>query len=220
MGILNLFSKLIPQKLRVKFSDNEYNRHYQEKKKALEIILGPMYELVHHAVIPYALGGPVDIYFFTETLKGTALVTMELIDPDGTGPRPNKYGTFELIAFTKYKVTRDILNKTDSEFSKIELRIRKIFTVLANYSKETIINPKDTCEIPLEEMKSTYLIFDLFPDKNPLYKIFDKSHILLLCIEVFPSEMAYAMKNGTQKLLEKLQDKGYYPYSDLDRKLV
>jgi hypothetical protein len=41
---------------------------------------------------------------------------------------------------------------------------------------------------------------------------------LLLCIEVFRSEMEYAMKNGSEALFRLLKERGYYhPYSDLDR---
>jgi hypothetical protein len=31
---------------------------------------------------------------------------MELLDPDGNGPKPNKLGTYELVAFTKEPITK------------------------------------------------------------------------------------------------------------------
>lgn len=34
---------------------------------------------------------------------------------------------------------------------------------------------------------------------------------------IHKSEMEYAMKNGSSGVIEKLKEKGYYPYSDLDR---
>jgi hypothetical protein len=37
---------------------------------------------------------------------------------------------------------------------------------------------------------------------------------------LFRDEMEYAMANGTGKLIEKLIEKEYYPYSDLHRESV
>jgi hypothetical protein len=39
-------------------------------------------------------------------------------------------------------------------------------------------------------------------------------------MEVFESEMEFAQQEGTEKPLSKLKEKGYYPYSDLDRQAV
>jgi hypothetical protein len=39
-------------------------------------------------------------------------------------------------------------------------------------------------------------------------------------MEVHRDEMDFAMANGTGKLIEKLKEKGYYPYSDLNRESV
>jgi hypothetical protein len=36
-------------------------------------------------------------------------------------------------------------------------------------------------------------------------------------MEVFRSEMEYAMEYGSTLLLDKLKAAGHYPYSDLDR---
>ncbi len=47
-----------------------------------------------------------------------------------------------------------------------------------------------------------------------------KSHGLLLRLEVFPSEMRYAVENGSANLLARLKEEGYHPYSNLDRDSV
>jgi len=52
------------------------------------------------------------------------------------------------------------------------------------------------------------------------FDIAGKRHCLLLCLEVFPSEMEYAMENGSATVLAKLKAEGHYPYSDLDREPV
>ncbi|HET20236.1 MAG TPA: hypothetical protein ENO16_06475, partial [Chromatiales bacterium] len=84
------------------FSDEDYDRWYELKRRGLEYVLGPMYEMVSHGVIPFFLGGRLDIYFFPGPSGGTALVSMELIEPNGSGPKRSKIGTYELIAFTKH----------------------------------------------------------------------------------------------------------------------
>lgn len=52
------------------------------------------------------------------------------------------------------------------------------------------------------------------------FKIKEKSYGLLVCIEVFRSEMEYAMTHGSDGLFKKLKQKGFYPYSDLNREAV
>ena len=70
------------------FSDEEYECHCEAKKAALECILGPMHDLVAHAIIPFQVGGTVDMYYFPNGIPGTGFATMELIEPDGSGPKP------------------------------------------------------------------------------------------------------------------------------------
>jgi hypothetical protein len=44
-----------------------------------------------------------------------------------------------------------------------------------------------------------------------------KTHCLMLCMEVFRSEMEHAMKHGSVSVIPRLKAAGHYPYSDLDR---
>ena len=64
-------------------SAEEYDR---AKQAALEGVLGKMHAYVGHAIIPYAIGGPVDMYYFPQSDGGTALATMELLGYDGSAP--------------------------------------------------------------------------------------------------------------------------------------
>ena len=75
-------------------------------------------------------------------------------------------------------------------------------------------------EIPDNEGPNKCIIFDDYKPDNKDFLIGDTKHGLLLAIEVFRDEMEYAMENGSQELLEKLKEKGYYSYSDLDRPSV
>jgi hypothetical protein len=208
------------------FTEEEYNSYYENKKRALESILGEMYPLVFHAIIPFFIGGPVDIYCFSNAMPGTALVTMELIQPDGSGPMPNDIGTYELIAFTKHDVSTSSCEKAKPvdpdgcQFDKINQQITSIFTTIANYSFEGVLNPKDTCELPQDGGKNICVVFDEYQKPENPFVIDGRRHCLLLCIEVFRSELEYAIEKGSDKLFKKLKKHGYYPYSDLDREPV
>lgn len=213
------FFKNVFKKKEKDFSEQEYNEHYEAKKGEIEKILGPGHDVVNHAIISFAVGGAVDMYFYAHALPGTAFVTYELILPEGAVPKPNNFGTYELLAFTKHTV--DGINDKNSAFNKIERRMCGILTVIGAYSPQAVLNPKDTLEIPGKEgEENKCVIMDEWDAKSTRFSIKGKQHGLLLIIEVFRPEMEYAMQNGADTVLEKLKAKGYYPYSDLDRELV
>ena len=162
------------------------------------------------------------MYYFPNGIPGTGFATMELIEPDGSGPKPNRIGTYELVAFTRLRMPLDDATKdADHPFTKMELRMRSVLTQVGRYSFEAVLNPGETCEIPGKDGKREHcLIFDEYRKGNAQFEIDGKRHCLLLCIEVFCSEMEYAMKNGSAVVLKKLKEAGHYPYSDLDREPV
>ena len=204
-------------KPRTEFTDEEHEEHYELKMEGMENILGESYELVGHAIIPFDVGGAVDMYYFPNGIKGTGFATMELIYPDGFGPVMSSIGTYELVAFTKHEISKD----EESDYYKIERRMCKIFTELGFYTKEALVEPRDTCEVPQDEGEPNIcLIFDEYAPEGKQFKIGNKKHGLLLVIEVFPEEMHYAMNNGGQKLLDLLKKQGHYPYSDMNREPV
>ena len=216
--IKKLFGKSEPEAK--EFTDEEHEQDYELKKQGLEHILGEMHDIVGHAIIPFAIGGAVDMYYFPNHIKGTGFATMELLEPDGTGPLPNRLGTYELVAFTKYDF--DDSDDTQTPFNRIQLKIRGIFTSTGFYSRMAVLNPNETCEIPGDDDddETTCLAFDLYQPDNKEFFIGDRKHHLLLCIQLFRSEMEFARENGSEELFKKLKQAGYYPYSDLDRKPV
>lgn len=200
------------------FSQEEFDKDYEEKEKGLEAVLGKPYGMVGHAIIPFAVGGAVDMYYFPNHIQGTGFATMELLDPDGNGPKPNRLGTYELVAFTKEPINEHEENPT--AFNLIERRVCGFFTTIGNYSFQAVLNPNETCEVPSDEDENRCLVFDNYQPDNKEFKIGDRKHHLLLCLEVFRSEMEFARKKGTPELLNLLKQKGFYPYSDLDREPV
>lgn len=201
------------------FSDEEYDRSYEAKEAALEAILGPMHNMVGHAMIPFCVGGAVDMYYFPNGLPGTGFATMELIEPDGSGPKPNRIGTYELVTFTRLRMPaqRDRQDAGDP-FNKIERRMCNLMTMMGRYAHMAVLNPGDTCEIPvIDDEPSRFVLFDEYNPNGKPFVVAGRRHCLLLCLEVFRSEMDHARAHGSAVVLEKLKAAGHYPYSDLDR---
>ncbi len=217
---MSIFNKLFGKKGGKKeFTQEEYDKDYELKMAGLEYVLGKSHNLVGHAIIPFEVGGAVDMYYFPNGIKGTGFATMELLKPDGTGPIPNRLGTYELVAFTKLDYVQDTV-KTNP-FNLIERHMCGVLTSIGFYSFQAKLEPLETCELPQNEGEPNLcLIFDEYEPDGKEFRIGNNKHGLLLIMEVHRNEMEYAMKNGTGKLIAKLKEKGYYPYSDLDRESV
>jgi hypothetical protein len=222
----------------------QFEKFQNSKQEGMERVFGPLHEIVFHAIIPFLAGGGVDMYPFCQCIPGTVFATMELVGPDGSGPKPNRLGTYELVACTRHQVppksledSKRILkqlkeslesgnpsgyNKIEqTAFDKINDRIYKILTLTARFSFEAKLEPNETAEIPGDENEpGCCLIFDEFRPNGKRFEIVGKPYGLLLCMEIYPSEMRYAMQNGGKKLIDKLRAAGVYPYSDMDRSPV
>lgn len=219
---MNFFKRLFGGKetlVEKEFSEEEYEKDYDLKSKGLEEVLGKMHPLVGHAIIPFAVGGAVDMYYFPNHIKGTGFATMELLDPDGKGPKKNRLGTYELVAFTKYDYNTS--DEVKTQFNQIERQACGFLTAIGTYSPHAVLNPKETIEIPGEENKeNTCLVFDNYNPDGKEFRIGNRKHHLLLCIQIFRSEMEFARTNGSDELFGLLKKNGHYPYSDLDRASV
>ncbi len=200
----------------------EKDRHYKAKKAGMERLLGPMVGFAGGAAIPFEQGGMIDLYYFPECIPGTVFATMDLIRPDGSGPKPNETGTYELVTYTKQPMPEPGSGWESDEshpFSLIATRFARTFTEIAHYARGNVLKPWETCEVPGEVEEEPYrcVLFDHFNLGGGDFMIAGKKHGLLVCIEIFRSEMVHAMENGTASLLQKLMDGHHYPYSDLDR---
>lgn len=207
--IKNLFGKK-----KREFTEEEQTLYAGQKEQALEGVLGKMHGMVGHAIIPFQIGGAVDMYYFPQHIPGTGFATMELLEPDGGGSKPNRFGTYELVAFTRHPINLEKDLKTP--FNKIERRVCGIFTGFGNYSYQAVLNPGETCEMPISDTEYACLMLDKYADIT----VSGKKHHLLLLLEVFRSEMDYARQNGSAALFDKLKKAGIYPYSDPDREPI
>lgn len=213
------------------FSTEELNEFDQAKEKALEKILGPIDEVVGHAIVPFQVGGEVDMYYFSQYLPGTVCPTMELISLIGKSPKPNRMGTYELVTCTRLKNTLDITEPPADRFKRfqenrltlfeiIDNRLKRIMTMIGFYSYDAVLQPGQTADLPWGEGEVKHLIFDEFDTRGVPFEINGKRHGLLLIMEIFASELEYARRYGSGLLFDKLKDAGVYPYSDMDRQPV
>jgi len=187
------------------------------KGQALEIVLGPMHGYVGHAIVPYEIGGPVDMYYFPQADGGTAFATMELLNFDGRAPAESDVGTYELLAFTKHAV---VIPERSAPFEAIEQRLRSVFTSIGRFSEEAVLNSGDTAEVPVnDEEPNACILFSAFAGSKP-FRIGKRTHGLLVVTEVFPDEMALARERGSAELIGRLSRAGHFPRSDLDRESV
>ena len=232
MVIIRWLKRLLFRRKRKTFSVERLEEYDKAKTEALERILGPMDDVVGHAIIPFYVGGAVDMYYFSKYMEGTVFATMELIDPDGNGPKPNISGTFELITCTKLKntITKDepfeerkkrVAEDRLTPFERTERRLCGIMTVLGRYSFTATLRHGQTAEVDWDkEEESPCIVFDKFDTKGIDFEIEGKRHGLLLCIEIHRSEMEYARKHSSRVFIDKLKEAGVYPYSDMDREPV
>lgn len=192
---------------------------FDDKSALMEERLGREHDMVMHAIIPFAVGGGLDLYYYPNGIPGTAMATKELSEKPKKGSSNDVYRCYELVMFTRRKLDMDAVEDESSDFGRIHTVISAVLNCVARYSFEAKLNPSDTCEFP-EEMDTVggrCLIFDGYPSCPEEKK---EDFGLLAVIEVFRSEMEYAQKHGGAKLIGKLKAKGHYPYSDLDREPV
>ncbi len=224
--MLSWVSRFVPRRDKPEIPEERWREHYKAKQAALERILGPMDSLVGHAIVPFELGGPVDMHYFSTHMPGTVVATMDLIDPEGNGPQPGRLGTYELVACTRLSrfSAFDVepgASAREGDFEAMADRICTMLTIIGHDSFEAVLEPGDACEMPVEdEPVARCIIFDEFDSRGIPFEVEGRRHGLLLCIEVHPSELQYAQKHGTQSLIARLKQARVYPYSDLDREPI
>ncbi len=201
-------------------ADEEAAEQWGERKSALmEEMLGKEHDMVMHAIIPYAIGGGLDLYYYPNGIPGTGIATKELSNLPGEGSSNDVFQCYELVMFTKHPIDLEAAKDEATTFGQAHTVINSVLNYIALYSAQATLNPNETCEFPdeMETVGGRCLIFDgypSYPDDEPA------EFGLLAVIEVFRSELAYAREHGGAKLLERLKAKGYYPYSDMDREPV
>ncbi len=177
------------------YGAEEEEAWYNAKSEFLAEKLGPEHDMVMHAIIPYAIGGGLDLYYYHNGIPGTGIATKELADARGRGPSNSVYDCYELVMFTRQALNLDDAQDETTPFGAAHATINAILNLIARYGEQATLNPHETCEFPadMEEVGGKCLVFDAYAspeERGP------QGLGLLLILEVHRSEMEYAMEHG------------------------
>jgi hypothetical protein len=192
---------------------------HRRKEELMERSLGKSFDTVMHAIIPFAVGGALDLYYYPSGIPGTAIGTRELSELPGQGSSNREFKNYELVMFTRHAIDLKSVKDGSTAFAKAHRSISGILNPIARYSSQASLNGNETCEFPadMKGVGGKCLIFDSYAmHEDNRFGTFG----LLAIIEIFRSEMEFARKHRGVALLSRLKSAGVYPYSDMDRKPV
>jgi len=215
-----MFKKLFGNRKKISPEEEERleNEWHDAKSALMEIILGKEHNMVMHALIPYEIGGALDLYYFPNGIPGTGIATKELSFACRTSSSNDKFDKYELVMFTSHILNLEHANDNQTPFGGAHNRINSILNTLAPYSAAAKVNPYDTIEFPkeMEEIGGICLIADAYGSRHDGREDFG----LMTIIEIYREEMDFARQNGGAALIDLLKAKGHYPYSDMPRDSV
>jgi hypothetical protein len=191
---------------------------YEQKQAVMERLMGKQHDIVMHAIIPYAIGGGLDLYYYPNGIPGTGVATMEVSELPDQGSSNTAYSCYELVMFTKHPLDLAQAKQPETAFGKAHSNINSVLNCVAPFSATAKLNGNDTCDFPaeMEKLAGKCLIFHNYgPHDNP-----QRGFGVLAVIEIFRSEMDFARQESGEKLIQLLKDAGHFPYSDLDRQPV
>ncbi len=215
-----MFGKLFGKNKKLSEEEEEKleDKWYDDKSSLMESILGKEHGMVMHAIIPYEVGGALDLYYFPNGIDGTGIATKELSFACRESSSNDKYDKYELVMFTKEELDLDNAHDENSNFGIAHQNISSILNPIAQYSEQVKLNPNETCEFPadFEGIGGKCLIFSDYEKLHNPQKEFG----LMAVIEIHRSEMEYAMEYGGAELIRLMKEKGVYPYSDMNREPI
>ena len=156
---------------------------FDHKSMLMEKSLGKEHNIVMHALIPYEIGGALDLYYYPNGIPGTAIATKELSELPNEGSSNNIYQSYELVMFTRRQLELDSALDDTTPFGSIHTSFNSLLNRIAPYSAEAKLNPNATCEFPtdMERVGGKCLIFDGYACYNDE---FAKNFGLLVSIEI------------------------------------
>ncbi|MBR5243002.1 MAG: hypothetical protein IKW13_02090, partial [Thermoguttaceae bacterium] len=87
------------------FTDAERERGGQYVERLLEEILGPSEPLVLHSIVPFCIGGALDLYYYAQSrFGGTFFASQELTAPEFL-PSNQSFDALELAIATRLTVS-------------------------------------------------------------------------------------------------------------------
>lgn len=185
------------------------------KTQKMEELLGKEHEYITAALIPFEIGGTLDLHYYPHDIEGTGIATQELTFACKKSPTNDWFRKFELVMFTRETLELAHVEHDETPFGKVHSHYRSILNPLARHALQSKLNPYEIVQLPegIAGRKKTYLI--CVPYKFSEHGIADFG--LLAIMEIFYSEMEYAKRRGGESLIRLLEERAYYPYADMDR---
>jgi suppressor of fused protein SUFU len=184
---------------------DEWQEWWDARVAAIKTVLGPSDGKVGHAMIPFHLGpeagGAADVIYFREHVPGVVAVTSDLIGCDEQVL--NSQGNYELM----------ICHRDESRWGA------NLISRLANYTRETALNPGETMEIGPATPKGSTIAALLFFD-YARFPVRNRPAGLLLCVGITDDEWKACQKGRGDEVEANLKTAGVFPYTDLFRKSV
>lgn len=148
-----------------------------------------------------ALDESVDVICFKNKFPGVIATTWDRIGDDEQFA--NDQGNYELMICTR-------------EASEWALHV---ISQLALYTHEEPIEPGDTMDLDGALPEGSNLSALLFLD-YARFKVLERDAGLLLCVGITADELEEYQNGDSNAFIEKLQDRGVYPYTDLNRESI
>ena len=127
----------MPAKNRAEKLAEEWDEH---KSRLKQQTLGKEHDMVMHALIPYFVGGALDLYYYPNGRPGVAIATKELSPNPNEGSSNKVYRSYELVMFTKLKLEMDAAQNPKKPFGKMHARMNAILNMIARYSADASLN--------------------------------------------------------------------------------
>ena len=182
--------------------DDTWQAWWDDRKAALERILGPADSEVLHATMPLALGGQADVMQFRPPNMGVTYVTADLIGE--SGQPETSLGQYELM----------ICQRDDQQDWAPTL-----ISQLAAYTLEVPLQPWDTMTIAPALPDDSNISDALFVPYAE-FEVRTKKCGLLLCLGLTEAELNYCRTVDCDPVIDKLKEAGEYPFTTPGRASV
>ncbi|NGN97873.1 suppressor of fused domain protein [Grimontia sp. S25] len=192
-------------------SDNEW---FETKSRLMASFFGEENHLHYFSIIPASAGGNYCMYYYPNSGRGgTSIATKQLSTDDGTGAYSVAMGRYELVIQTRHRMPESgEIKFGDSDFGKANQQLSAVLQTVATYAQNTQLEPFQTIESAEGPHWYGAILLGL---QNSTSQQHDFG--MMLIVQVHKSELEFARKNGTEKLIGLLEKHSMFPFSDLDR---
>jgi len=168
---------------------------WHTRAEAICEALGAGYSNVLHCPHPFTLGGNAEVLQFEDHIPGIVYVTVDL-----TGKPDDTYADYELVICHRDKTTwgADIISR------------------LAPYALKAYIAHGETMDIDDAAPAESEIKAFIFVTYRT-FRMYEATYDLRLCVGITKSELQYKFDHGPELLIDKLKERGVYPYTDLER---